>query len=86
MKSENPEQLKERIQVLENENDRLKEAEGKFKAIFETSPDATFLVNRTTGIIVDANHAAEKLFETKLDNIIGHHQSQLHPTHQNKKG
>ncbi len=85
MKSEDPEQLKERIQELENENARLKEAEEKFKAIFETSPDATFLVNRTTGIIVDANHAAEKLFETKLDNIIGHHQSQLHPTHQNKK-
>jgi PAS domain S-box-containing protein len=63
----------------------LKESEDKFKAIFEAVPDATFLANRTTGIIVDANHAAERLFETKLDNLIGRHQSQLHPTEQNEK-
>ena len=47
--------------------------------MYENSPDAIILANRKSGIIADANKAAEELFETKLDNIIGRHQSDLHP-------
>ncbi len=64
---------------------KLRESEERFKALFEASPDAIILANRKTGIIADANHAAERLFETKLENIIGLHQSKLHPAQENKK-
>lgn len=63
----------------------LKESEKKYKALFSTSPDAILLANRRTGIIEAANETAEALFETQLSNIIGKHQSELHPIQQSKK-
>jgi PAS domain S-box-containing protein len=57
----------------------LQQSEEKFKALFESSPDAIILADRKTGIIKDANLAVERLFETKIENIIGLHQYKLHP-------
>jgi len=57
----------------------LKESEERYRSFFEGSPDAIFLADSETGIIVDANPAAAVLLKLPLDKIIGIHQSQLHP-------
>jgi PAS domain S-box-containing protein len=57
----------------------LKESEERYRSFFEGSPDAIFLANAETGIIVDANPAAANLLKMPLEKIIGIHQSKLHP-------
>lgn len=57
----------------------LIESEERYRSFFEGSPDAIFLADTETGIIIDANPAAAALLKLPLDKIIGIHQSQLHP-------
>ncbi len=57
----------------------LKESEERFKVFFESSPDSIFLADTETGIIVDANPAAEGLLLRSHNEIVGLHQAQLHP-------
>lgn len=59
----------------------LAESQGKdvCRAIFDGSPDAIFLADPKTGLILDANPAAEQLIGRPLKDIIGMHQSALHP-------
>ncbi|MBF0343161.1 MAG: PAS domain S-box protein [Nitrospirae bacterium] len=58
----------------------LGRSERRFRNIFDTSPDAMFIAEIDTGIIVDANPAATRLLLRKKDEIVGIHQSLLHPT------
>lgn len=60
-----------RRQVL-NANERL-------KAVFEGSRDALLLADGDSGLILDANAQAEKLFACRRSEIIGKHQRTLHP-------
>ena len=57
----------------------LKESEDGFRSLFEGSPDAIFLADPETGIIIDANSRASELLEISKEEIKGMHQSQLHP-------
>lgn len=57
----------------------LKESEERFRTIFEGSPDAIFLADPETGIIIDANSTASELTARPHEEIIGMHQAQLHP-------
>ena len=57
----------------------LHESEMQYRALFEGSPDAIFLADPETGTVIDANSAASKLLQRPIDEIIGFHQSQLHP-------
>lgn len=59
----------------------LAESQGKdvCRAIFDGSPDAIFLADPKTGLIIDANPAAELLVGRPLKDLIGLHQSALHP-------
>lgn len=57
----------------------LKESEERFKNLFVNSPDAIFLADPKTGIIVDVNESAMNLMKMKREQIIGMHQSKLHP-------
>lgn len=75
--------------LVENGSDKLKKIEGqkiiqeseaRFKSLFDAAPDAIFLADTETGIIIDANHAATKLLGRPASEIIGMHQSQLHPS------
>ncbi|HKK60189.1 MAG TPA: PAS domain S-box protein [Salinivirga sp.] len=59
--------------------EQIKESEAKFKALFENANDAIFLADAATGEIVEANSRAEKLLGFSKNEIIGMHQSQLHP-------
>lgn len=59
----------------------LAESQGKevCRILFDGSPDAVFLGDVDTGTIIDANPAAEQLTGRPLSELIGIHQSQLHP-------
>ncbi|MBU4223595.1 MAG: PAS domain S-box protein [Euryarchaeota archaeon] len=57
----------------------LKESEKRFRPLFEGAPDAIFLADPETGIIIDANSRASELTARPHEEIIGMHQAQLHP-------
>ncbi|MFV2081246.1 MAG: PAS domain S-box protein [bacterium] len=56
-----------------------------YKIIFLNAPDAIFLTDPETGIILDANHAASTLLDQPIDEIIGMHHADLHPAHPDEK-
>jgi len=68
-------QIEERIQAQK----KLKESEEKYRGLFENSGDAVFIVDIETGIILDANRQAERLTGRFKKELIGMHQSHLHP-------
>jgi len=57
----------------------LRESEQKYRHLFENLNDAAFLAEVATGRIVGANRQAEVLLGRTRDEIIGMHQSQIHP-------
>ena len=71
------EEIKYRLQVLENEarwrqqaEKALQESEKRFKLLFEFAPDM-FLILDQSGILIDANRAAEKLAGYDRHEVIG---------------
>ncbi|MDH5639545.1 MAG: PAS domain S-box protein, partial [Nitrospinota bacterium] len=57
----------------------LKESEERFRMFFENSPDAMLLADADTGMLLEANQAAEKLFGRPRKEFSGMSQSRLHP-------
>lgn len=57
----------------------IEENNAKFLSIFESSNDAILISEAETGILVDANIAAEKLFNGPKEELIGMHLSKIHP-------
>lgn len=51
----------------------------KYKHLIENAPDAIFVADTETGIILEANNKAAELLGFPLDQVIGMHQSQIHP-------
>jgi PAS domain S-box-containing protein len=68
----------EKLKEIKN-RETIRENEERFKNLFESAPDAIFLADIETGIIVDANYAASKLLGKPVAEIIGMHHLQLHP-------
>jgi len=64
----------------------LAQSQGKdvCRALFDGSPDAIFLADPRTGIILDANQAAARLLGRSIEEIIGLHQTALHPPKREK--
>jgi PAS domain S-box-containing protein len=61
------------------ETKNLVESEERYRALYEDLPDAVFLADASTGIIVGANHAATRLLARSLSDIVGLHQTDIHP-------
>ena len=61
------------------ETERVRESEERYRALYEDLPDAVFLADSETGVIVSANRAATRLLDRPLKDIVGMHQSDLHP-------
>lgn len=59
----------------------LQQSEAGYRALFEGLPDAIFLADPETGLILDANRAASRLMKRPVAELIGLHQSDLHPQH-----
>lgn len=57
----------------------VKESEKKFKGLFNNDPSAIIIADPRTGILFDVNPAAEHLMEMDRNELIGMHQSKLHP-------
>jgi len=68
---------------IENElllaKQKAEEREKQFKNIFENAADAIFIADINTGVILDVNKKGIELMNTTKENIVGLHQSQLHP-------
>ena len=62
----------------------IQENEERFKSLFDRAPDAIFLADTETGIILDANYAATKLIGKPVSEIIGMNHLQLHPERSEK--
>lgn len=54
-------------------------SEQKYHTLFETANDAIFLADGETGEILEANKQAEQLTGLPREELIGMHQTQLHP-------
>jgi len=59
--------------------DALRESEERFRAVFETAADAIFMADAESGIIISVNASAARLVGLPPEEIIGRHQSELHP-------
>jgi len=57
----------------------LRESERKYRYLFENLSDAAFLADAETGRILDANKRAEALLGRTRREILGMHQTELHP-------
>lgn len=62
----------------------LEESESQFREFFEKAADAIFIADIETGIITDVNIAATQLMKRPVHELIGIHQSQLHPSSNEK--
>ncbi len=60
----------------------IKESEEKFRNFFENASDPIFVAEAETGILIDANKKAEGLIGKTKQEILGLHQSELHPPYQ----
>lgn len=60
--------------------DALKESEAQFREFFEKAADAIFIADIETGVITDVNIAATQLMKRPIPELIGIHQSKLHPS------
>ncbi|HCE67012.1 MAG: hypothetical protein A2X82_03785 [Geobacteraceae bacterium GWC2_55_20] len=57
----------------------IKDNEARYRALFEGVPDALLIADIATGIIRDVNPGACRLFARTRDELVGVHQSTLHP-------
>lgn len=57
----------------------LLESELRFRSLFENAKDAVFITDTKTGNIIDVNVEAEKLLKRPRNEIIGKHQTFIHP-------
>jgi PAS domain S-box-containing protein len=67
--------LIEKIKVQE----ALKESEEKYRTLFTNAREPIFIADAESGIILDCNKAACDLIERTKEELIGKHQSILHP-------
>jgi PAS domain S-box-containing protein len=62
--------------------ERLRESELKYRKLFEVSIDGYALSIAETGVLIDCNSALQELVGRSREELIGQHQSILHPTSQ----
>jgi len=67
------------ISKLKHTETLLSLSENKYRTLLELAPDAVFVADADTGIIVEANQNAGKLLGLKVEEIIGLHHSKIHP-------
>ncbi|MDD5451839.1 MAG: PAS domain S-box protein [Desulfovibrionales bacterium] len=57
----------------------LRDSEERYRRLFEEARDGIILADAKTGVIVDCNHAAARLVGREKSELIGQHQTILHP-------
>ncbi|MCO8246493.1 PAS domain S-box protein [Haladaptatus sp. AB643] len=61
------------------QQNELEIATEKYRTLVEAAPDAIFLADVETGKILEANRAAAELLDRPIEELVGMHQSDLHP-------
>jgi PAS domain S-box-containing protein len=72
------EQKKNQDEIIKAQ-EALKESEEKYRALFTNAREPIVIANAESGIILDCNQAACKLFERTREELVGKQQSILHP-------
>jgi len=75
----------EDITVRKLAEQTLRESEEKYRKLMESANDAIFLADARTGNLIDANERACKLIDRTRFEIIGMHQTELHPEEEHNK-
>lgn len=57
----------------------LRQVDNSWQAMLDTSPEAIFIADTESGLIVEANQYAEQLLGYSREELIGIHQTRLHP-------
>ena len=70
------------ISVRKEADRRFTAAEEQFRMAFEEASDAIFWADATTGTLTNCNKAAEKMLGAPRQEILGRHQTTLHPPEQ----
>ncbi|MFC2090849.1 PAS domain S-box protein, partial [Bacteroidota bacterium] len=65
--------------VPEDDAEVSKQEDSEFRNLFDNAADSIFIAEAETGIILDANLKASQVLKLPLEEIIGLHQSRLHP-------
>ncbi|OFX17473.1 MAG: hypothetical protein A2033_12125 [Bacteroidetes bacterium GWA2_31_9] len=85
------EELKNRIKELESElanqntQKSIEESEAQFRLVFENSKNPLLWADAKTGILIKVNNATQNLFERTENELVGQHQSILHPPETKEK-
>ena len=67
------------ITERQNMMEALQESEQRYRSLFESASDAIFITDHGSGILTDCNVKACELLGMTREEIIGMHQSRLHP-------
>ncbi|MFX0033766.1 MAG: PAS domain S-box protein, partial [Candidatus Hermodarchaeota archaeon] len=65
------------IDIYKPSIEALKIAELRYEVLFKAARDAVLIIDKKSGIIIDANKQAEELFQRPFEDCIGSHSSQL---------
>jgi len=71
--------LQAEISEREKAEEAMRESENQYRSLFEGAPDALFIADPETGIITAANEAASLMTGRSRSELIGMHQTELHP-------
>ncbi|MFX1408497.1 MAG: PAS domain S-box protein [Promethearchaeota archaeon] len=69
--------ISSQIDIYKPSIQALKIAELRYEALFKAARDAILIIDKKSGIIMDANQQAEELFQRPFEDFIGFHSSQL---------
>ncbi|MBF0311002.1 MAG: PAS domain S-box protein [Magnetococcales bacterium] len=67
------------VTTARKDQEEARRAARRYRMLFETANDAILVAHAETGLIVEANQMAATLLQRPLHEIIGQHQTQLHP-------
>ena len=65
--------------LMQKVEQRLEDTEKRFTVLFHQMNDAALLADIDTGLILEANQPAERLWGKPISELVGLHQSELHP-------
>jgi len=73
------------ITELKESHKDLRESEAKYKTVVELAPNALLMIDADTGIVLEANRRAERLFGLPTEQIVGMHLEQLLPREESER-
>lgn len=66
--------------LMQKVEQRLEDTQKRFTVLFHQMNDAALLADIDTGLILEANQPAQRLWGKPVSELVGMHQSKLHPT------